>query len=130
MSSYPEKIPEGIGSIQSFPFSFNASKDVKRELESQVEQINSRIEKIIDHFVFNDIPIIHYVLKATNQKNDLKKMAKAIDRLADLVQVQEELSSRLNVIKALESDQTWFTSTFSDYSSEIDKDLSFILDTK
>lgn len=128
MSSYPEKIPEGIGSIETFPFSFNAGKDVKRDLENQLEQINSRVEKIIDHFVFNDIPIIHFVLKATSQKNDLKKMAKAIDRLADLVQVQEDLASRLNVIKALEADPTWFASTFADYSSEIDKDLSNILD--
>lgn len=128
MSSYPEKIPDGIGSIETFPFSFNAGKGAKRELESQLEQINSRVEKIVDHFVFNDIPIIHFVLKATNNKNDLKKMAKAIHRLADLVEVQEDLSSRLSVIKTLEADPMWFTTTFSDYSSEIDKGISSILD--
>jgi hypothetical protein len=128
VSSYPEKIPDGIGSIETFPFSFTAGKGAKRELESQLDQINSRIEKIVDHFVFNDIPIIHFVLKATTNKNDLKKMAKAIHRLADLVEVQEDLSSRLSVIKILEADPTWFTTTFSDYSSEIDKDISSILD--
>jgi hypothetical protein len=55
-------------------------------------------------------------------------MAKAIHRLADLVEVQEDLSSRLSVIKTLEADPMWFTTTFSDYSSEIDKGISSILD--
>jgi len=130
MNKYPERIPEGITSIDTFPFSFNSGKSAKRSLENQLEQINSRIEKIIEHFVFNDIPIVHFVLKATNQKSDLKKLSKAIDRLADLVQVQEELSNKLVVINALEADPVWFTSTFSDYSSEIDKDLSDIIDNQ
>jgi hypothetical protein len=130
MNKYPERIPEGISSIDTFPFSFNSGKGAKRNLESQLEQINSRIDKIVEHFVFNDIPIIHFVLKATNQKSDLKKLAKAIDRLADLVSVQEELSNKLAVINALEADPVWFTTTFSDYSSEIDRDLSDIIDNQ
>jgi archaellum component FlaC len=130
MSSYPEKIPDGIGSINAFPFSFTAGKNVKRELEFQLDQINTRIEKIVDHFVYNDIFIVHYILKASNQKNDLKKLAKAINRLADLVEVQENLSSRLNIVKVLETDTAWFTSTFSDYSSEIDQDLINIINNQ
>lgn len=128
MNKYPERIPEGITSIDTFPFSFSSGKNAKRNLENQLEQINSRVEKIIEHFTFNDIPIVHFVLKATNQKSDLKKLSKAIDRLADLVQVQEELSNKLSVINALEADPVWFTSTFSDYSAEIDRDLSDIID--
>lgn len=128
MSKYPEKIPDGIDSINTFPFSFNSGKSAKKSLENQLQQIDSRIEKIVDHFVFNDIPIIHFILKATSQKSDLKKMAKAIDRLADLVSVHEELSNKLAVINALEADPVWFTTTFSDYSAEIDKDLSDIVD--
>jgi hypothetical protein len=128
MNKYPERIPEGIASIDTFPFSFNSGKNAKRNLETQLEQINSRVEKIVDHFVFNDIPIVHFVLKATSQKNDLKKLSKAIDRLADLVQIQEELSNKLAVINALEADPVWFTTTFSDYSAEIDRDLSDIID--
>lgn len=128
MSSYPEKIPEGIGSIELFPFSFSAGKTAKKELSSQLDLINSRIQKIIDHFVFDDVAILSLVLKITNQKSDLKKMAKAIDRLADLVELQQNVSSRLNVLNIIESDPVWFTSTFSDYSSEIDQDLSNIID--
>lgn len=128
MNPYPEKIPEGIGNLDVFPFSIKASKNARKEIENQLDQINSRIEKILDHFVYSDIPILNYVLKVTTQKSELKKMAKAIDRLADLVAIQEDLSSRLQVVKLLETDPNWFAATFSDYSSEIDKDLSDIID--
>lgn len=127
MSSYPEIIPEGIGSIDLFPFSFNAGKNVKKELTSQLDLVNSRMQKIIEHFVFDDMPVLMLILKVTSEKSDLKKMAKAIDRLADLVEIQETLNSRLNVLNLVESDPIWFTSTFSDYTSEIDKDLSEII---
>ena len=127
MSSYPEIIPEGIGSIDLFPFSFNAGQNVKKELTSQLDLVNSRMQKIIEHFVFDDMPVLMLILKVTSEKSDLKKMAKAIDRLADLVEIQETLNSRLNVLNLVESDPIWFTSTFSDYTSEIDKDLSEII---
>ena len=127
MSSYPEIIPEGIGSIDLFPFSFNAGKNVKKELTSQLDLVNSRMQKIIEHFVFDDMPVLMLILKVTSEKSDLKKMAKAIDRLADLVEIQETLNSRLNVLNLVESDPIWFTSTFSDYTSEIYKDLSEII---
>lgn len=130
MSSYPEKIPDGLSSIDKFPFSIKAGQSAKKDLESQLDSVNERIDKIVDHFIFSDIPILHFVLKATNQKSDLKKLSKAIDRIADLIEVQTDLNQRLSVIKILESDPIWFTSTFSDYSDEIDRDISFIIDNK
>lgn len=127
MALYPEKIPEGLSSVETFPFSIKAGKNAAKQIESQLSSINDRIDKIVDHFVYGDVPILMYVLKVTRQKSDLKKMAKAIDRLADLVEVQSNLESRLSVISVLESDPVWFATTFSDYSDEIDRDLSFII---
>lgn len=128
MSSYPEKIPDGISSIESFPFSFTAGKNARKEIQSQLENVNARVNKILEHFIYDDIPVLHFILRATTQKADLKKIAKAVDRLADLVEIQEDLNARMNVIKLLEADPSWFTSTFSDYSQEIDRDLSDIID--
>lgn len=128
MKSYPEKIPDGLGKIETFPFSFSAAKNARKEIQSQLDQVNARINKIVEHFIYDDMPILSLILRVTNQKPDLKKLAKAIDRLADLVEIQDDLVSRSNVLKLLENDPTWFTSTFSDYSSEIDRDLSDIID--
>lgn len=128
MNDYPESIPQGISSITTFPFSFEAGRSAKKDLEVQLENVNDRINKIVDHFVYSDVPILSYVLRLTTKKSDLKKMSKALDRLADLVKVQEQLESRLSVIRVVEADPTWLTSTFSDYSSEIDSDIISIFD--
>lgn len=128
MSSYPEKIPEGISSIDLFPFSFTAGKNAKKELTSQLDALNSRIQKIVEHFVFDDVPVLALIMRVTNDKADLKKISKAIDRLADLTDIHSQLTSRLNVLNLMESDPVWFTSTFSDYTHEIDRDLSSIID--
>ena len=129
MTNYPERIPD-FSNPDTFPFSFSASQNTKKELEHNLQEITSRIEKIVEHFVIEDIPIIMYILKVTKDRNTLKKMAKAIDRLADLVHVEDQLSSKLNVIKTLENDPDWFTYAFSDYSSEIDRDITALLEGK
>jgi hypothetical protein len=130
MSTYPEKIPEGLSSIDTFPFSVKAGKLAKKDIESQLDAVNSRIDKIVDHFIFSDTPILMFILRLTDKKADLKKLSKALDRVADLVEVQSDLNSRLSVLKVLESDPNWFATTFSDYSDEIDRDISFIIDNK
>jgi hypothetical protein len=130
MSTYPEKIPEGLSSIDTFPFSVKAGKLAKKDIESQLDAVNSRIDKIVDHFIFSDTPILMFILRLTDKKSDLKKLSKALDRVADLVEVQSDLNSRLSVLKVLESDPNWFATTFSDYSDEIDRDISFIIDNK
>jgi hypothetical protein len=130
MSTYPEKIPEGLSSIDTFPFSVKAGKLAKKDIESQLDAVNSRIDKIVDHFIFSDTPILMFILRLTDKKADLKKLSKALDRVADLVEIQSDLNSRLSVLKVLESDPNWFATTFSDYSDEIDRDISFIIDNK
>jgi hypothetical protein len=130
MSTYPEKIPEGLSSIDTFPFSVKAGKLAKKDIESQLDAVNARIDKIVDHFIFSDTPILMFILRLTDKKADLKKLSKALDRVADLVEIQSDLNSRLSVLKVLESDPNWFATTFSDYSDEIDRDISFIIDNK
>jgi hypothetical protein len=130
MSTYPEKIPEGLSSIDTFPFSIKAGKLAKKDIELQLDAVNNRIDKIVDHFIFSDTPILMFILRLTDKKADLKKLSKALDRVADLVEVQSDLNSRLSVLKVLESDPNWFATTFSDYSDEIDRDISFIIDNK
>jgi len=130
MSTYPEKIPEGLSSIDKFPFSVKAGKLAKKDIESQLDAVNNRIDKIVDHFIFSDTPILMFILRLTDKKADLKKLSKALDRVADLVEIQSDLNSRLSVLKVLESDPNWFATTFSDYSDEIDRDISFIIDNK
>lgn len=127
MTSYPEKIPTSITPINSFYFNLENSKTIKGELESQIENLNERIEKIVDHFTLDDVPIIKFILNVSHDKTELKKIAKALDRVADLIEVRDKIVPKLQVINTAESDPNWFALAFGNFSQDIDFGIDSIL---
>lgn len=128
MTSYPEKIPSSASKqIRDFRFNIDSSKFVKSDLESQVSNLDERINKIVDHFTLDDIPIIRFILGQSHDREELKKLSKALDRVADLIDVKDKLVERLQVIKMAEKDPNWFAFTFGDFSSDIDDSIQNIL---
>ena len=57
---------------------------------------------------------------------ELKKFAKAVDRIADLIESVDQLESRLKIIETAQKDPQWFAFAFGDFSQEIDDDLGQI----
>jgi len=127
MTSYPEKIPASIAPIDSFYFNLENSKNIKNELESQIESLNERIDKIVDHFTLDDVPIIKFILNVSHDKAELKKIAKALDRVADLIELRDKILPKLQVIKTAESDPNWFALAFGNFSQDVDLGISNIL---
>ncbi len=63
MTSYPEKIPKSASQqMKNFYFNLDSSKIVKSDLENQISNLDDRINKIVDHFTLDDIPIIRFIL--------------------------------------------------------------------
>lgn len=125
MSEYPESIPESK-KFDNFQFSVKASVDVKADLQEQLETLQGRIEKIIQNVLVGDVPIIRFVLNAGHDKLELKKLAKGIDRIADLIELHDQIETKLHIIKAAEKDPEWFAFAFGDFTQEIDKDINDI----
>jgi hypothetical protein len=125
MSEHPESIPK-INSYDKFPFSAKASLSVQSELQSQLETLNERIEKIASNVIVGDMPLVKFVLQTSHNKNELKKFAKAVDRVADLIEAVDQLESKLKIIETAQKDPEWFAFAFGDFSQEIDNDLSEI----
>jgi hypothetical protein len=74
MTSYPEKIPKSASEkMRNFYFNLDSSKIVKSDLESQISNLDDRINKIVDHFTLDDIPIIRFILGQSHDKEELKK---------------------------------------------------------
>lgn len=126
MTSYPEKVPQSAP-IKNFYFNLDAAADSKTEIKNQVSILEERIEKIIQHFTVDDMPIIRFILNMTHDKEVIKGLSKALDRVSDLVDHHDNLSSKLRIIEHAESDPSWFACTFGDFSSSIDNDLKDIL---
>lgn len=127
MEIYPEKIPSSVNPLSSFYFNIEASKNVKKEIETQLNLLNDRIEKIVDHFTLDDMPVIKFILNISENREDLKKVGKALDRVADLIQARNELIPKLKVIQTAEEDPNWFALTFGDFSVDVDLELDNIL---
>lgn len=127
MNRYPEKIPNSLSPIKSFYYNLESSKDVKKQLESKISSLDERIDKIVDHFTLNDMPIIRFILNVSEDKEELKKVAKALDRVADLIEARNQLLPKLEVIKIAEKDPNWFAHTFGDFSVDVDLELDDFL---
>lgn len=109
--------------IKKFNFSFDMVNKTKVDIKEQHDAVKDRIDKIVNHFTIDDIPILGYILHVTSSRSELKKLSKAIDRLADLVDASTSLNNKLKVIEAAETDPNWFASAFGDFDQEIDHDL-------
>jgi archaellum component FlaC len=106
--------------IKSFNFSFDMVSKTKNEIDHEATALRERIEKIVDHFSVNDVPILKFILNVTESRNDLKKLSKALDRLADLTEHHNSLVKKLNVIEQAEADPTWFALAFGDFKQEVE----------
>ena len=85
MSEHPESIPESI-SYNRFPFSAKASLGIQSDLQAQLQTLNERIDKIASNVLVGDMPLIRFVLQTSHDRSELKKFAKAVDRVADLIE--------------------------------------------
>jgi hypothetical protein len=120
---YPEKIPNSLSPIKSFYYNLEHSKDVKSKIESKLSTLDERIEKIVEHFTLNDMPVIRFILNISDNKEELKNFSKALDRVADLIDIRNQLMPKLEVIKLAESEPNWFANTFGDFSVDVDLEL-------
>jgi hypothetical protein len=126
LNNYPEKIPETKPKLDQFLFNLEASNSVKSELESQLSSLNDRIQKIVNSVTLNDIPILGFILQSSHDKKELKKFAKAVDRVADLIDSVDKIEVKIKIIETAQKDPDWFAFTFGDFSKEIDDDISDI----
>lgn len=125
MSEHPESVPESV-SYDKFPFSAKASLGIQSDLQTQLHTLNERIDKIASNVLVGDMPLIRFVLQTSHDKSELKKFAKAVDRIADLIESVDQLESRLKIIETAQKDPQWFAFAFGDFSQEIDDDLGQI----
>ena len=127
MSEHPEIIPEYV-SYDKFPLSAKASLGIQSDLQTQLQTLNERIDKIVSNVLVGDMPLVRFVLQTSHDRSELKKFAKAVDRIADLIEAVDQLESKLKIIETAQKDPEWFAFAFGYFSQEIDNDLSNIFD--
>lgn len=127
--NYPEQIPNGLDAVyDNFKFSFSMVNDTFKELQEHHSNLDARISQIVDSekFFINGFPVLKNILFLSPKKNDLKKLSKALDRLADLVEAFDSIESKINLIETVRQDPHWFAWAFGDFSNEIPNDINII----
>jgi len=114
-------------SFDKFTFSMKLAEETGKDISKKVDTLNERIEKISDAITVNDMPIVKAILSVTRSKSDLKKLAKALDRLSEIIELHDSLKNRLTVIEAVKNDSRWFVSSFADFEQDIDKTIEQIM---
>lgn len=116
-----------MSDLSKFVFSMNMLKETEDDLSSKVSTLQSRIDNISSNIVINDIPIIQPILSVSRSKTDLKKLAKALDRIADIVEILDSLEDKLKLVQTAKKNPHWFVSSFGDFSNDVDKTIEQIL---
>lgn len=121
--SHPEQLP--TETTNNFLFSFSSVSKAQTEIQKEFDALNERIQAIVesDKFHVQNFPVLRNIIALQPDKAELKKLAKALDRLGDLMDAYATLNARLNMVKMMQEHPTWFTSTFTDYEGEIDRSL-------
>lgn len=127
--TYPESIPPSAKlSMDTFNFSFSLVDKARKDIQSEYDSLTERIDTIVDSekFHVNNFPVLRQILMIGAKKNDLKKLSKALARLSELVEIHSQLESKLNITKAVSENPYWFTSTFGDFSKDVDSGIDSI----
>lgn len=119
----PETLPETMLPPTKFMFTTKLVEDAKRENDQLIEHYRERVRKISSTLAINDMQIIPGILSITHDKEELKRLAKGIDRVADLQTILDELETRGTVLEYAEKDPVWFAAAFADLEHEVDQAL-------
>lgn len=119
----PESLPEGLAPRENFMFTTRLLEERKRENQALIDSYQSRIDKLSDALTVNNTPIIPALLHVTHEKDVLKRLARGIDRVADLAEVLEELKTRQKVLEYAEQDPVWFAAAFADLEAEVESSI-------
>jgi t-SNARE complex subunit (syntaxin) len=112
-----------------FNFSFELVEKTKQELETSHQKLLDRISNITESekFFINGFPVLKNIVTLNPKKQDLKKIAKALDRLSDLLEAFEEIDNKITLVNTVQNDPHWFAWAFGDFSKDVDTAIDQLL---
>lgn len=124
MSTEPQPHPETKPDIkpdENFLFSLQAGKPVLAALSEEISKLQQRVDYIVNNMEIKGITILSQLLQFTRDPEDLRKLGKCLERLADLIPELDELKKRKAVLDVAAENPMWLASVFGDFSAELDR---------
>lgn len=110
--------------ISKFMFSLHAADETEKDLNLRCEALRERIGKIIRKMTFADTPfgtdvtVLDYILRMNPTSEELRNLAKVIDRVGPLRDELTELDRRRNLIGMVKENPEAFAALFGDFAAD------------
>lgn len=117
--AYPEAIPTGLEPPTVFRFNTSNISGTKREIDLQTEAYAERIKRISDKCIIAEhYPVIPQILNLSRDPEELKRLAKGLNRVAEIISEYDELQKRATVLEVAEKDPSWLAWAFGDFEPQ------------
>ena len=120
---HPDKLPENLGieeDATNFKFSTAAIEFSLKETNLMLEALRERLRKINDKFQLGGHPLINMILQISHDKDEIKGLAKGLDRVGDFIERLDALEQRYKILEVAKEDPTWFKWAFADFSDDLE----------
>lgn len=113
--------------IDTFRFNASSASFAKKEIDLQIEALETRIDNIVNKFTLDGNPIIVPIMHISHNKEELIGLSKGLSRVAELLEPLDVLRKRKEILDLAESDPSWLAWAFGDFDEEIDEALNKFL---
>lgn len=109
-------------SLEPFTFDWKLANPHIKELNTNLDKLKNRIQRLVDEATIDDQPVLGSLLQffPHASSEDLMKVGKALQRVAELLPEYQKLNSRKSFIDIAQKDSEWLLGTFGDLGSHID----------
>lgn len=116
--------------MEKVTVSFPRLAELQKDHTLRQNAMESRIQKLIDRATVNGQPILGSILSFSHDRDELKQLAKCLDRAADLVTELDSMSKERGVFELAEKNPDRFAALFGDFEAELtDGDFNVFLST-
>lgn len=126
MKNHPEGPPE-IPPTTRFMFNVDMAANSEQDLTWRIEALEERVSRIVQRTEISSpmgggrVPILMFILSQTHDAEELRVLARALERVGPLLQELDELRSRKNLIEFAKANPNWVAGVFGEFS-EVDND--------
>jgi hypothetical protein len=102
--------------IQRFTVDLGSVEEMRDDIKSKMDQLGEQISGLVHKVVIDDVPILMPIFSITKERRDLEKLARALNRVAPLMEEMEKLNRRKHLLDIAVEEPGWMAATLGDFS--------------
>lgn len=106
--------------IEKFTIDLNNIAKTKDDLKEQQEKINEQISNIVERMKIDDNPILIPILGMTHKRSALEKLARALTRVAPLIDEYEKLERKLTCLQVASEEAGWLAANLGEFQFDFE----------